>query len=154
CFAAVVLSFAFAFPLSNKTSVVGRAPLELPPEVLAYRAQELIKTIGYTGQPASKAHGFSCCDQQVIDRLQQYIPTKRDEILASPRPPVLRFWYRQHQQQMEASWPFLMPGTLTPDAPPNSEPGMIRVYLDAKGRLINLNVEPWETGSEGEQPDW
>ncbi|MBZ5635273.1 MAG: serine/threonine protein kinase [Acidobacteriia bacterium] len=154
CLVAVVLSLIVGIPLAQKTSLLGRAPLKIPPEVLAYRAQEILNTIGYTQQPRSTAYGFECCDQQAIDNLERYGSSRRDEILVSHQPPIISFWYRQHQREFDSVAPFQRVGAIGPDTPPNSEPEMIRVLLDAKGRLVRLEVRPWETVAETREPGW
>ena len=64
---------------------------------------------------------------------------------------MIRFWYRQHQSEIRAdsfvvttSLPPYVPlnGVIMYATPANSEPGMIRLALDAKGRLIALEARP------------
>jgi hypothetical protein len=73
--------------------------------------------------------------------LQRYDPAHRDAILASHQPPVIRFWYRQNQGEFQAD-SFFRNGRVAYDWPPNTEPGMIRMALDANGRLTSLEVRP------------
>ena len=97
CFAAaVVLAIAGAW-VEQRTGLVARAPMPLPPEVLADRAQQLVRSIGYAEEPLLPAYGFECCDQAAIDNLARYDAARREQILASHQPPITLFWYRQNQ---------------------------------------------------------
>ena len=125
--------------------LVRTARLDLPPEALAYRAQEMLRQFGYDQTPADTAYGITCCDADNLRRANEQSPAERDAILASHRPPVLRFWYRQHTGLF-----FEPPGFargaarfagLDFDFPPNTTPGMIRVLLDPKGRLLALEAQ-------------
>jgi hypothetical protein len=75
-------------------------------------------------------------------------------LLASDRPAVIGFWYRQHRDELQADSFFGM--AIAYGSPANTEPGMIRLILDAKGRLYVLEARP--TGASGKgpgaSPDW
>ena len=141
CFVGVlVLLVAFAL-LSGKLSLLSRAELNIPPDGLAFRAQDILKQLGYAEQPKSMAYGFDCCDLDYLRSLQPYDTARRDAILGSHQPPVVRFWYRQHLGEFQAD-SFFRVGSIAYDSPPNMEPGMIRLALDGKGRLTALEVRP------------
>ena len=78
-----------------------RAQVDIPPEALAYRAQDILKQLGYTEPPQSTAHGFDCCDAANLRFVEQQ-GSRRDALLSSQQPPVLRFWHRQHQGLFQA----------------------------------------------------
>ena len=134
----------------------GRAQIDIPPDALAFRAQEILKQLGYTEQPQSTAYGFDCCDAPNL-RFVEKQGARRDAILASHQPPVIRFWYRQQQGQFLAEPSF---SAITYDLPANIEPEMVRLALDATGRLIALEARPRASaaavqGTEPEQAfDW
>jgi serine/threonine-protein kinase len=134
CFAGIVLCLVAIPLITGKIGLLSRAQLKIPPEALAFRAQEILKQLGYTEQPNSTAYGFDCCDQGYVRILQQYDPAKRDALLATEQPPVIHFWYRQHQAEL---WSYtIASGAVTYDSPANIEPGMIRLILDPNGRLL------------------
>ena len=137
CFVGVVLSLAIGLWIAETTSFLARAPLPIPPDALADRAQQLLKTIGYPEEPRSRDYEFTCCDQQAVEALYRYPPARRAEILASHRPAIRSFQYHQHRAE---SLPrdFVGLSTLA-----RSEPGMIVEQLDALGRLLRLEVRPW-----------
>jgi serine/threonine-protein kinase len=143
CFAGIVASMVIAFlPPASQVMLMNKAPVDIPPEVLAFRAQDILKVFRYTEKPQSRAYGFDCCDSPNQRFVFQLAPAPRDNILANHQPPLIRFWYRQSQARLVPSYP----GAITYDSPPNSEPTMIRMALDATGRLTALEVRPAEGG--------
>ncbi len=148
CFVGIVVSVAlaaFAWP-----NFLNKAQVNIPPEALAFRAQDVLKQLGYPEKPKGSAYGFDCCDEANL-RFAEQQGSRRDAILASHQPPVLRFWYRQHQGSF---WPVFAPGataggTISYDFPANTEPGMIRMALDAEGRLIALEARPEGASGQG-----
>ena len=106
--------------------------------------------MGYPDPPKRTAHGFECCDTGYLKLLEERKIANRDAILASHQPAVIRFWYRQHVVE---NWTDPNSGIIDYDSPPNTEPGMIRMAVDAKGRMVSLEVRPTQT--EGRvDPDW
>jgi len=92
CFVAVVVLLAASAFMGGKLSILSRGELNIPPDGLAFRAQDILKQLGYTEQPQSTAYGFECCDKDYLRFLQAYDTARRDAILASDQPPVVRFW--------------------------------------------------------------
>jgi serine/threonine-protein kinase len=152
CFVGVVAFFLVGLFLSERISFLSRVPLPLPPEALADRAQQLLKSHGYTDAPSDVASGFYCCNHANEENVKQLDAARRAEILASHQPPVLHFWYRQHLKPFgPADGPFDRP---TETSPPNFEAGMAAVNLDATGRLLRLQVQPWKTDSSNPEVNW
>jgi serine/threonine-protein kinase len=148
CFFGVVLTLAIGLWLAETTSFLARAPLPIPPDALADRAQELLTTIGYAEKPRSRDYAFTCCDRQAVEVLYHYHPARRGEILASHRPAIRSFQYHQHRAE---SLPrdFVEFSTLA-----RPEPGMIVEQLDAMGRLSRLEVTPWATTAAPSPVQW
>jgi len=156
CFAAILVLLALTVFVSSpeRGALLALAPLEIPPDGLAFRAQDILKQLGYTGKPKATAYGFNNVETGYLSYLQQHNPANRDELLASQQPPVTGFWYRQQQEDFVANTFFssgLLSGIVTYNTPANARPGMTRVILDAKGRLFALEALPAERGS-GNQP--
>ncbi len=124
----------------DSVHVVGRVPLDKPPEALAVQAREMLEKIGFTQRPADWAYGFQ------YDRLQP---------AGVSRPSPIRFWYRQSPR-------FLIPLDfqqmfVTPDDPPPVVSGMSEVRFDSEGKLLRIFVMPPQLDvSDGErgEPDW
>jgi serine/threonine-protein kinase len=115
---------------------------EIPPEVLGFRAQDMLRDFGYTEKPGTSAWGFDCCDGQNLRFAEKLPPAKRDEMLAGHRPPVLGFWYRQSRAALVSMSVGAGPGVISWNEPPNDQPGMVRVHLDAAGRLFHMEARP------------
>jgi hypothetical protein len=147
--AGIVLSIAVVLlPPVSRISLLGKAPVEIPPEVLAFRAQDMLKEFGYAEKPVSTAYAFDCCDGPNERFVNQHEPAQRDAMLATHQPPIIRFWYRQSQGQLVPQ----DPGPVSYDSPPNSEPTMVRVALDATGRLVALEARPAATELQPAEP--
>lgn len=142
--------------------IPNHARLEIPPEALAFRAQDILKQLGYGARPKDSGYGFDYVDRGYVRYLNHTDPARLNARLATHRPAVISFWYRQHRADslLDSFLPFgyLVNGdndVLAYDSPANSEPGMIRLRLDPMGRLIALEVRPLE-GQPGANatPDW
>lgn len=162
CLAFAVAALVFVGLNINRSMISNHARLEIPPEALAFRAQDVLKHLGYGAKPKDLGYGFDYVDRGYVRYLNHTDPTRLNELLATHRPAVISFWYRQHQDNfpVDSFLPFgyLVNGdndVLGYDSPANSEPGMIRMRLDPKGRLIALEVRP-VTGQPGSNPapDW
>ncbi len=147
CVVGIIAAFVLLFLSFGKDRPLGMiAVANLPPDVLAYRAQVMLRDFGYPDDPGASAWGFDCCDGQNLSFVNKFAPAKRDELLASHRPPVLRFWYRQNRGALIADSYSQrsngLPGVVSWDEPRNDQPGMVRVHLDATGRLYGLEGRP------------
>src|SRR5262245_3149748 len=152
CFASIVICFLIGLYFSEKISFVAQSPMPLPPEALADRAQQFLKSVGYADSPREVASGFFCCDYGNDEALKQLEPARRVEVLASHQPPVIRFWYRQHLNAFgPGDGPFAQP---TETSPSNFQAGMVLVNLDATGRLLRLQVQPWKTDVANSPVNW
>jgi tRNA A-37 threonylcarbamoyl transferase component Bud32 len=156
CFAALILVLAGLAVGMSRFSLLSKAPLGIPAPALAFRAQELLRELGYREEPRGMAYGFACCDLRVFDFLERLHAADRDNILATHQPPVIRFWYRQHRDRFRAV-PLSIDsnGVVTWDSPANNLGGMVRVVLDAKGRLNALEARATSaTEDSAAAPDW
>src|SRR6266853_1302029 len=116
CFAGVLVLLAAISLVTGKIGLLARAQLDLPPDALAFRAQETLKQLGYAEKPASTAYGFDCCDADYLRLVGRLDVAQRDALLASHQPAVIRFWYRQHTREIQAD-SFLLGSPLPPVAP-------------------------------------
>ena len=164
CVTLVALSLVVCAFLAPLTTLPGRAPLETPADGLAFKAQELLRQFGYAEAPRATAYGFVCCAPYFPGFLAAYESSERSAVLASHQPSVSYFWYRQHRSDLLPNqfFPYLgQTATVTMESPANTDPGMVRLVLDATGRLVRLDVRAWlpaatiGSGSAAEtNPDW
>jgi serine/threonine-protein kinase len=138
------------------------ATLEPPygPEVLAQKARDAIQKVGGAEPAADEAWGFDW-DGGLFDwflKNSKGAP-RWNEVLAQ-NPAVLRFWFRQAAAPMtglEFHDDLLTPGVVMWDDPPPEESGMIRLMLDAQGRLVfyeRLPRQRLEAAKNVPPPDW
>jgi serine/threonine-protein kinase len=166
--ALVMLGLVTAAFLSGKVNLTGTARLSHTPDVLVQRARDIINDLGYAESPADSAYGFQ---YEAVDYLS-YVQRKANvpnlwSRLATHQPALVHLWYRQSPQPLEPVSSFAdslgpartmtITATVSPAVPPHTLPGMIRVQVDALGRLIGLDAVPPQTGNSGsemEPPDW
>ena len=58
----VVLSAVAIAALAPRASIAGRVPLDKPPAVLVDRAQQILRSLGYTDRPADSAFNFTIAE--------------------------------------------------------------------------------------------
>jgi hypothetical protein len=142
---------------SAQSKLYRRVPLEKPPEELAGRAREILKTFGYTDPPVDTAMGFSE-GKEFLRYISQHDQSKtRWDNLEDG---AFSFWYRGSPRPLIAtnsdqSEPML--GTVWTDDPPLDVTGMTLVELNPLGRLRHFIAVPpqVETQTGGApSPDW
>ena len=149
CVVGAVLMLGALVLLANKTTLLGRAPLPWPPDALAFRAREMLNGFGYAAEPVDSAYGF--IPSPVVGSYQRYLRATdaehRWERLASHQPALTTFWYRQHQDYLQPAFFLSVQGLsinslVTPIDPPNTQPGMVSLQLNALGQLESLHALP------------
>jgi Protein kinase domain len=134
CLAAFLIGLAMIVFLSDKVKLHRYVPFDKSADVLADRADTIIKRFGYTDAAKDRVYGFSRNSgylQYVIDHDNS---AARWQMLAAGRPWGIVYWYRQSPQRLRPSnyW------TVTFSDPPVAESGMINVMLDTNGRLVDF----------------
>ena len=143
--------------------LLGRVPMELPAQVLAHRAQEIVQDLGYTEPPADRAYGFQT-SWPLLGFLAKNPSPDRWDPLATDRPTAIYMWYRQ------SPWP-LIPSKAGSQVefndPPVRSSGMVNVLISSTGNLRALKAIPpqrdeagapqfpsGEASEEAAEPDW
>jgi serine/threonine protein kinase len=159
--AAALVGLAALVFLAATSSMIEREQLAKPPEVLADKARELIKSLGYTAPPGDSAYAFGENHDflKAVERADKPYP-QWDEIARS-RPSPLKFWYRQSPGPLLAEGmnsALLIPGVIEENDPKPSLSGMIDVQLDPQGWLTYFEALPPEkedpTGQISSPPNW
>jgi serine/threonine-protein kinase len=153
-FVAIVVCLIGAIAIEAKYGLA-RTPLRIPPDALADRAQQLLKSIGYDDPSGTVDYGFFCCDQQAAKNVSQYEPARRDEILASHQPPIITFYYRWFPGLQEAGSD-VIPVNRFPDETDSSlslQSGT-RLMMNADGKLIRLEAQPRGGSAIAHSIDW
>jgi Protein kinase domain len=145
--------------LSDQVALFRKVPLDLPPAVLANKAQDILKNLGEHESAGDSAYGFTIDRQCLGYLLDKDTAPDRWEGLATGQPAVMYFWYRQSPYEMVAQHVGLdlYPGRVFRDDPPELVSGMTSVILDLKGRLLEYHLVPRRddyTDGPAPEPDW
>ncbi len=109
-----------------------------PPTILAFKAQGILKSLGYTDMPADWAEGFDV-NRGFYLHVENEQDASRLWHLWRPRLGMVYFWYRQSPELLIPARP---EGQVEERDPSSGTPGMMKVRLDTLGRLIGLEIEP------------
>ena len=143
--ALVVFFLAAYYALEVRRSALERIGASYSPEILSLKAQDLIRTLGFSEKVADQAYGFDW-DQSFIDYAESHDkPAPNWDKVMAERPMALHFWYRQSPYPLTAlsyHSDLLTPGVVDPTDPPPIQSGMIAVQLDPQGRLRYLERIP------------
>jgi len=159
CLVAAVLLLAVSTYLARGLTDWGIAPMEKSPEVLADRAQELAKKLGYAAV-VDRAFWFAPDSDYVnsiapsTERASSRNEWKRK--WEQPWPSQVAFWYRQSPSWLEKEGFTLASPNVTLSDPPYEKSGMLTVKMDTQGRLLFLRAVPpqVEKGVPVREPDW
>jgi hypothetical protein len=132
----------------SRRTLYGLTPPEAPPEVMAYRAREMLKTLGYPDRGADSEFGFAPDTTYLQWDRQTQTPEGRMRRISGVRPPSLPFWYRESSEPMNVLYGALdsAGAPVMPDVslvnPPMSVRGMRYLKLDSRGRLTEFGAIP------------
>ena len=125
-----VFALAAVIPIREGRTAFVHAPLDRSPEVLAHESRTLAAQFGYTAPPAD-SHTWLDERGQLINYLWRMPkPHLWEKWYAAASP--LRATYRESPRPLVAT----PDGGVTESNPPADVPGMVRVVLDANGRLL------------------
>ncbi|MGO9271475.1 MAG: serine/threonine-protein kinase [Terriglobia bacterium] len=145
--AAVIAGLVITVAIGLHVSGLRMMDSPLPPEVLALKAQEIVKSLGYSGQAVDHASHFYY-NTDFTDYVHSHdLPRPNWPKVLTERPEVLRYVYRMSPVYLDPSGfrnLALTPGVVTFDDPPPTDSGMITVTLDSQGRLVYLQAIPKE----------
>src|SRR6185295_14193243 len=127
-----VLAAVVIAALSSRASMAGRVPLDKPPAVLADRAQQIVRSLGYTDPAADSAFNFAVAQDYLRWVAETDQNPRRWDAMKSGSPATLLFWHRTSPR-------LLVPGrvdaSVTTSDPPLTVSGMTLAMLDTQGRL-------------------
>jgi serine/threonine protein kinase len=151
CLAFIILGIGAVVMLKRQVSLWERVPMPNPPDVMAAKARDILKTIGYPNPPADSAFGYEPNNSyfQNVEKSNQ----SSNRYAALPALAV-QFWYRQSPQPLQR----LEPNTeVTLTVPLLINNGDSAVLLDSQGSLTGLHVIPPEAPKSSgtvQPPDW
>jgi len=144
CLVALVVGLGAVVTLSPRTRIVPAARPQESPAVLAVRARDLLRGLGFDARPADRAQGF-LWDEAYVDHIAATDRSRaRWARLSASRPPAVVYWYRESPRELPPAAPRHEIGYADP---PPILPGMVGVQLDLSGRLRRLDAVPIEGDS-------
>jgi serine/threonine-protein kinase len=155
--AGVIFSVTAAILMSAQTMLYRRVPLEMPPEALAQRARDILRSVGYSEPPVDTAIGF-----YESGLFLRYI-AEHDKSKArwdNLETGAFVFWYRGSPRPIATSNMFSGApglGVVWTDDPPLDKSGMTLVKLNPLGRLTQLVAVPPQVENPigaASSPDW
>ncbi len=130
----VVATLVIVFVVAQHEGMLAQTPMDYSPDVLEQKARDIAAGFGYTAKPVDWWSTFTRNDEQ-LSWLEKHRAGKTwREIFAADSPVDL--YYRQSESYLNA----------TPDGdvywtrPPQTEPGMISVILDSRGRMHDFRA--------------
>ncbi len=147
CFVALLLLLAAWVPLAERTQLVGLTRLDKSPEILADRAADLVEQFGdgSVGRPHRQSDWWP--RRHYLRHLREnQTAADRWDVLGDDRPAAMTFWHRQSPEPLHRSDGSWRPRT---DQPPFEVPGMVRLELDPRGRLLGWWALPIRDRGEG-----
>jgi len=144
-FLTALAGIAAVYALALRQSTTEYLRPAYPPEVLAQKARDAIRSLGYTDSPGDEAQGFMW-DQPYIEYVRDTDkPAPRWKDVLQTRPSPLTFWYRRSNTPMTGVMfhsDLLTPGIVRTDDAPPIESGMLQLNLDHNGRVTFLEAIP------------
>ena len=132
--------------LTEQTQMVSMVPMENSPEVLAAKARDLVRSLGYPGSAAHVAYGFRH-ESGYLEHVARWVSPEQRRVaqwkaLLRARPSPISFWYAQSDA------PLVPLAVHTGEARPlDSLPAVrdtVSVDLDVDGRLLRFATSPAE----------
>ncbi len=145
CIIGVVIALAVCFWIGVRVSAFPKMNMNLPPDVLTHKAQEVATQLGYV-QPAADSDWGYWEDGDFLHYIRAQNARPDWQKILAQSPPLIHYWYRSSPQPMvvtEYRDSFsLNPGLTSPEDPPNIISGMVEVDLDPQGRLMAFGAIP------------
>ena len=141
--ASAALVLAALGPMTSG-SVANVASMPLARDVLADRAEQVLRRLGYTEPLGDRALGLSI-NRDYLRWAEKNGPNSWWDGVRSGRPSPITFWYRTSPKELVAINMFS--GRVEPDDPPVTAAGMHHITLDGNGRLTEFRSVPPETAA-------
>lgn len=156
CFgAAITLILVGSALLARYATDWGLAPMEKSPEVLADRAQELARKLGYSA--VVDRDSWLDSEPDYMNYVAREVPRKDwiNRLARKAWPSTTSFWYRQSPEWMMPTTPGTdqSPAMVTNLDPAYEVSGMATIKLDLQGRLLFFRGVPPQIEPHGRSPE-
>jgi hypothetical protein len=151
CLAFILVGIVVAFAWKRQTALFTLAPVEKEPQVLAEKARDILRDLGYPEPPADSVYRYTA-----NRAYSQYVQKNNQSPMRFEKLPALAvlFWYRQSPERLAHS---VISDEFTPTNPPLINNGESVVWLDSHGNLCGLRVIPpgeVRPSAAVQLPDW
>ena len=160
CVAGVCILLALLVSMAKRAKMVSYISFGPSAEVLTAKANEMIRSFGYTDAPADTAASFTSL-QDYLQHISDTVKTPtRWEVLRQDEPPSLMFWYRQSPRLLTPLSPVddLIYGRVQPDEPPLTQSGSRFIGLSPQGKMLVFRAIPPQVDDPPTEPppppDW
>jgi serine/threonine protein kinase len=160
CLAGVCLLLGLLLGVAKRSKMIFYISFGPSTEVLIAKANDMIRSFGYTDAPADSAQGFVLVNDYLHYISENVKTPVRWNILRQDEPASLLFWYRQSPQPLVSLSPVdnLIYGRVQPDEPPLNLSGSRFIGLSPQGRMLKFEAVPPQvddpaTGTPS-TPDW
>jgi len=154
CLIGILASLAAIPFLVSQSAWIAKTPFENSPEALAQKSRDLIQRFGYTNKPADSAFRLYYNGDFTTDLEHHGKSVTALAHLNTGQPAPIIFWYRTSPRYLIAS-SFGNDGEVRQDDPAMEISGMVKIELDAQGRLVGFDAVPPqvdETPASGAKP--
>ncbi len=146
CLAFIIMGIGTSIIVVRRGNLYRRVPIDKPPDAMAERARDILKSVGYPDRPVDSTYTYAA-NRTYFQNLERHdkSPHRYDKLPAL----AAQFWYRQSPESLGHS--------VTPEDPPLTKQGESVVWLDSVENLIGLQVIPPVSGKPPgtvQQPDW
>ena len=154
CLAVVLIGIAGLCFLRQRVDVVDQIPMDNSSEVLAAKARDIAKALGYTERPVDTSFGWNYNEDYLrfVGGRNGFSAHGRN--FGAQHPPAVFFWLRESPHYLVNFAGIYAPKHFERNT---LEPGMLEVLLDSEGRLIEFHALPQaEHSGNGQKPefDW
>jgi len=144
CLVVFLIGLVLVAVLRGKSQLIQRVSMPHPPEVLAAKAQEIVRQVGYTEVPTDTAQSLYKNDPYLehIEKTDNS-PTRWDR-LVNRRPAAIHYWFLQSPRYLVPGQFLGGSGRVYRDDPRPDISGMVELELDPQGRLLYFRAVPPE----------
>jgi serine/threonine protein kinase len=160
CLVGVCLLLAALLGIAKRSKMISYISFGPGPEVLKAKANDMIRSFGYTDSPADTAQGFELM-RDYLQHISESVKTpRRWEVLKQDEPPALMFWYRENPRLLISFSPVdnLVYGRVQPDEPPMTASGGRSIELSPQGNMLVFRATPPQVDEPPTEPpsapDW
>ena len=159
--AAVLVGLLVVLMMATGNSALSKLPLGDPPEVTRFKVRQMLERLGHTAPVADAAFGYQW-NQGYLDWIAEHDRTPRRWDGLAKGHMLLASWHRTSPSPMVPlrflGGRLIEGGNVRQSDPPSDRAGMTLAMVDARGRLMHLEVVPsqLEAESRREAPaiDW